>query len=355
MNPSYNSGGTNVPSVKPGTIASGPAPNNGNVPSVKPGTIASGPAPAGGAMPAGGVAPAQPQQNRYIPPSSMNPAPVMPMSGGVSKKPKKGIIIGGILIVVALALGIAAVVLMPRGGDTNNLQNDASLSIPQELIDAYSSFIYYLVSGVDTQKNADVSGGLLASGTKIKVDNYILSSSSDEKTQYFNTLCDKYNTFVDIYKKQNNVPELSSVVESYYCKVLPINVMLPEEIIALYNQQGFDMAVESVNNMYSSDISNENVKKILEDWKISVVAQLSAYRDLNLAGCEYTVDNRSSQCEVVYRQNESNYGSQNDNAIEDALKIITSMKEDASDNMNAIYDFIYPSLPKTDVEEVSDE
>ena len=98
MNPSYNSGGIGNAGVS----------GAGNV---------------GGGIYSSGVTP---PVNSGRPGTSGMPIsspPVMKI-GGSSRGPRKGIIIGVILIVVALVLGILAVVLMPKGGSSNNVATE---------------------------------------------------------------------------------------------------------------------------------------------------------------------------------------------------------------------------------------
>lgn len=98
MNPSYDSGGANnasgIPGVRPGVISSGPGPSAGAGPSMGP-SMSSGP--------------------------SMTPAPSLKVSKNDGAKPKKGLVIAGLITIVLLIVaGVVAVVMMNGGGKNNN-------------------------------------------------------------------------------------------------------------------------------------------------------------------------------------------------------------------------------------------
>lgn len=255
MNPSYNSGGTSVPGVKPGTIASGPAPNNGNVPGVKPGTIASGPASAGSAMPAGGSMPtggsmsAQPQQNRYIPPRQMNPAPVMPMSGGASRKPKKGIIIGGILIVVALVLGIAAVMLMPRGGG-----GTANLS---ESLNDVTNFMFFGQDNSDQNQSNKISEFNPETNTAEFI-NVASGNGLGNQQEYFDTALTKIDNLLKAVGSGNSQYQtVVSLKESTLALKYLSNMGYSGGLLSIYLKEGAEGLAK-----YADEIDNLEIKDL---------------------------------------------------------------------------------------------
>ena len=158
MNPSYNSGGasdaggaSNIPGVKPGIIASGPEPAdtpNASTPNTgtTPGVIASGPEPEVEPRPID--TPAGLSMNSSRMPSGGRPLN-MPVNndivlntGDTSKKPNRGILIGGIVAVVVLA--IVAVVVGVMMGSGNN--GGSTVTVVDETT-ALNNFTNYMLFG----------------------------------------------------------------------------------------------------------------------------------------------------------------------------------------------------------------
>ena len=240
-------------------------------------------------MPAGGSMSAQPQQNRYIPPRQMNPVPVMSMSGGTSRKPKKGIIIGGILIVVALALGIAAVVLMPKGDSSNNLATENT--------DFYK-YANYLLYG-KSNANADL-------GAYDENANYAVVTAFDEgNTSYFDTLRDFWNGFYKRVAEDDNISETSTLrgevdwqneLMDFVEKYAKTDEWDDEKLLEIYLQNGFESANNVIENNY------DNLKN-------TIYERGSSYVDDLINNGKVTLDLYSAY---------NNYGCIKDGSIDDA-------------------------------------
>lgn len=177
MNPSTNSGGSSIPGARPGMIASGPS---GNVP----GPITSGPSPE---MPV-----------------SM---PSAPRGRSGSGGPKKGIIIGGILIVVGLVLGVVAVILMPKGGGGGGNNREVSFNelinyvtsgedVDTEIDSEYSATNnYYFLDGWDTEEEK----AKIYAGTKYLMDGFINTYKNGENERLNNLVKNTKDLFDFLY------------------------------------------------------------------------------------------------------------------------------------------------------------
>ena len=226
----------------------------------------------GGIYSSGVTPPVTPSAPISTPPSSMQ-------IGGSSRKPRKGIVIGAILIVVALVLGILAVVMMPKGGgNSGNAGNNV----------AFNRLINYVVSGDElTSKVTDEYD--------YGYDYYFLdildSDDDNAKVEVYDTTGKLLRDFVNSYDKENE--NLDMMVKSTQSLFDFIDVVYRKEenngenILSSWIVNGQDIAKQEAMNYYNLSPDNDNVyiNEFLEYYEIWVDAVLEKIDFYNGLGC----------------------------------------------------------------------
>lgn len=227
----------------------------------------------GGIYSSGVTPPVTPSAPISTPPSSMQ-------IGGSSRKPRKGIVIGAILIVVALVLGILAVVLMPKGGGGNS--GNAGNNV------AFNRLINYVVSGDElTSKVTDEYD--------YGYDYYFLeildSDDDNAKVEVYDTTGKLLRDFVNSYDKENE--NLDMAVKSTQSLFDFIDVVYRKEenngenILSSWIANGQDIAKQEAMNYYNLSTDNDNayINEFLEYYEIWVDAVLEKIDFYNGLGC----------------------------------------------------------------------
>ncbi len=172
MNPSYDSGGANnasgIPGVRPGVISSGPGPNAGAGSSMGP-SMSSGP--------------------------SMTPMPSLKVSKNDGAKPKKGLVIAGLIAIVFLIVaGVVAVVMMNNGGKKTQTNDSVKMS-------SFNRLINYITSGNDSE-------AAVTAKYKASADYYLkeIGAAEDDakKIEVYNKASDLMAKFASDYRTKYN-------------------------------------------------------------------------------------------------------------------------------------------------------
>lgn len=267
MNPSYGNGMPSASGGRPGVISSGP--DSASTPPVSMPNV-SGRAGSGFGRTSG--------------------------SGG----PKKGIIIGGILMILALGLGTAAVVVMmnSRNGSGNSENNIA----------AFNKLINYVTDGVELTSEIDTKYGA-------SEDYYFLYGWDDEeeKREVYAKTEDLMNNFVSSYKNGDN-EVLNNLVKNTKEQLDFIYVMdFSEKVLQLQAmktviENGDARGKQVLLNQYDFSGLSDNpyVKKFTEvyaEWVDILVFEVGLYRERGCVTGNYVdsscAENATNDMEVV--------------------------------------------------------
>ena len=259
------------------------APGAAGVPGAKPGVIASGPDPAD--MPDEKPAGLSLGSNRHLFRRPRAQAPrnfVMNVGGGAgtgmgagagrkSGGPKKGLIIGGLAVVVILI--VALVVGMMLGGEGNGNTDTASLASPTTVREQFNSFYHYLTNNKpDDTKDVTVEDLIR---TSFYIDNADLTAVQREK--YLDMFDDELAEFIEVYSDTSGEQPLDNIYAYVYAlhKLDEITIF---ELRDIYNSEGVAAARErlaAVYQNYDSDSSNG----LLDAYIISEQEYLTAFID----------------------------------------------------------------------------
>ena len=206
--------------------------------------------------------------------------PVMQMSGS-SRKPKKGIIVGGILIVVALVLGILAVVMMPRGGSGGNGGGGSDSD--------FYKYANYILNG-NTNTNTNLGE---YDDTK---DYAVMKAFDDENVNFFNTAQSLWNTVYERISKDESIAETSRLrgdvdwqneLMDFVVKYVNTNELDDDTLLELYIKNGYGNAITLVDKNYENikDTIYELGADYINDLVVNNKAVLDLYAEYDARGC----------------------------------------------------------------------
>lgn len=303
MNPSYENGGqgnaggaSNIPGVKPGVIASGPATAQSTAPA-NPGVIASGPDPeevpprpittpsglniGSSRQPTGG----RPMNMPIMSASAGAPAGGDIAIGGneASGSNKRGLIIGGVIAgVVALVLVVVLAVVMSGNGGNTGTSGTSDYAL-------YTTYFNYLLNTNDFVAQDD-------SEFNEYEDYRIQLAYYDQETSYFTELNSLWNNFYTNVTEENKYSETSKIIGDieyqnelmdFMSKYMAITDYDEESLLQLYIDEGASGAqseIEKSYNMLATTIY-EPGKAFAESSLKRATAILSAVSSYDTAGC----------------------------------------------------------------------
>lgn len=259
MNPSYNSGGLGNAGISgAGSVGGGSV---------------------GGGIYSSGVTPPANPGATGISGTSGAPIvspPVMKI-GNSSRKPRKGMIIGAVLLILALVLGILAVVMMPKGGGQKTTANNTT----------FNKLINYVVSGEE-------STAAFVGEFNYSDDYYFLGivneGDNTATTELYNTTKKLLDDFVEKYNKDDKnldmvvipVKNLFDFMEVIYYKKM-INI---SNLLADWSTGGNDVAKQNAMGYYgfATDTNNAYINGFLigyETWVDAVLEEIKFYSDIS--------------------------------------------------------------------------
>ena len=200
------------------------------------------------------------------------------MSPTQSKKSRKGLVAGGISLVLIL---IVTGILLVSIGITNNNTTTVGSNSTKDSFNQYSNYLLYQVESKE-DLNEDI-----VTWPADKINENLALTNEQDKMEYFNTLITLFNTFSDNYYSDTNFQKTLNTDEIELVSGLIGNNKNALEALNTYAAVP-NLSMEDMTSLYFANGSSEMidyVSKIYADAMLSENAVVSNYGEakINLA------------------------------------------------------------------------
>ncbi|MBR3144213.1 hypothetical protein IKF12_03410 [Candidatus Saccharibacteria bacterium] len=251
---------------------------------------------------------------------------VLAPSGGAKKK-RWPIVVAILLFLIAIGAGVGAwFASRPQGGGNGGSGGESGTS-SNSLKGKFNNYANYVLFGKDSTDDFnydDISG----------LDPYFMTVGSGIN-DYLETAQNKYSEFSNAYYDGGGKSKIVSlaVYFQYYAGSRPLTM---QDIINSYVDNGYNSAVDMINNNYTSDVSIRSYSEYLESEKNLALTWLEVVNNASNAGC-ISGKTITEGCYSVSEETEKNIS----NYKKDVSELVFEMLMDASDALDEVYKELY--------------
>lgn len=210
-----------------------------------------------------------------VPSAPVSPAPVSPMGlGGNSRRPKRGLLIGGLIVIVVLVVVLVVFLVMGGGKGGNGTNSNVS----------FNDLINYITSGKESK--SDINDEYSITGNYYFVDGW---STDEEKTTIYNKTKQLMDGFSAGYKDGDNeilnnlVRSTKDLFDFVYAMNSKEKIYSTEATVTIVKEGDEKGKQKLINHFAFSGLDNNSyVKTFLEiynDYLNALASKIKVYRD----------------------------------------------------------------------------
>ena len=199
------------------------------------------------------------------------------------KRSRKGLIIG-LIVVAILIIGAICAIVGTRSGIIGSAgEDDLSGNLKEE----YRRFINLLVANNESSEKLDYNE------IHKKQDKYFAQliidrtkeSYSVDRSEYIEKLNNQFNKVEKLYVHEYGEDSDIYNIKQYYYYFIKIDRIYEGELIAKYNELGKDLTFDYINETYSTESNDKNLKIYNDNYRKIIQAELDAIEYGSTHGC----------------------------------------------------------------------